>query len=50
MTISDFMNCYCNSAVLLVSFRSSGGTFSQVNGRFVAYFSNHSISAFSLNN
>ena len=49
MTISDFMTCYCNSVVLLISFRSSAGTFSHVYGRLVAYFSNHSISAFSLN-
>jgi len=37
------------SVVGLVSFFSSPGAFSHVNGRLVAYFSNHSISAFSLN-
>src|SRR5262249_36007132 len=36
------------SVEVLVSFLSSSGAFSHVNGRLVAYFSNHSISALSL--
>src|SRR5262249_20951812 len=41
--------CYRScSVVLLISFLSSPGAFSDVYGRFVAYFSNHSISALSL--